>query len=68
MPGVGGGENGGEEAQVLAAGQPVGLLLCKGSEVGQWGVEVGKGADWGGGMGFWPRLDGFLSPWAPIGV
>ena len=62
MPGVG------EEAQVLASGQPGGLLLSKGSKVGQRGFEVGMGEHWGEDIGFWSRLDGFLSPWAPSGV
>ena len=66
MPGVE--KTGWEEAQVLASGQPGELLLCKGSEVGGRGFEVEMGPDWGGGVGFWSRLDGILSPWAPSGV
>ena len=41
---------------------------CKGSKVGQRRFEAGMGEDCGGDMGFWSRLDGFLSPWAPSGV
>ena len=68
MPGGGGGGSGGEEAQVPAARQPGRLLLCKCSELGQRGVEVGMGADWGGGMGFRSRMDSLSSPWAASGV